>query len=256
MKSLYYYYRYLWNKLVRRIEINDEPAFIVGCGHSGTSLLLAILGSHSRIYPVPGESRIAVKNDVQEFRKKVLEFNKHTIANGKKRWVEKTPKHIQHIEKILNWIPGAKIIIILRDGRDVAYSIKQRTGSLEEGTERWLADNLAGKAFWQHPNIHVVKYEQIISDFEVAITGVLSFLGESYEPELQDFHKKERKWYSNEILKPKHSSGDNHRQHRNWQINQPLFDGREKWRNLSEEELSVIYDEAGDFLAELGYVEK
>ncbi len=133
-----YYYRYLWNKFVRRIAIDKGPAFIVGCGHSGTSLLRAILGSHSRIYAVPGESRVALESDVREFRKTVSGFDKQTVANGKKRWFEKTPKPIQHIDKILNWISDAKIIIILRNGRDVAYSIKQRIGSLAKGPESAL----------------------------------------------------------------------------------------------------------------------
>lgn len=247
---------YLWNRLVRRIRIDKEPTFIVGCGHSGTSVLLAILDAHSRMYAIPGESRIAEIPDVQKFKMRTSIFDKLAVANGKNRWIEKTPRHILQIEKILTWIPEAKIIIIIRDGRDVAYSIKKRTGSLEEGAERWLADNLAGKKFWQHPNVHVIKYEQIISDFELAITDVLTFLDESYEPNLQNFHQKPKKWYSPNVEKPANAADTNHRQHRNWQINQPLFDGRQKWKNLSSEELALFYDKAGHLLAELDYTEE
>jgi hypothetical protein len=44
--------RYYWNTMVRHITIDSQPVFIVGCGHSGTSLLLAVLGTHSKLYAI------------------------------------------------------------------------------------------------------------------------------------------------------------------------------------------------------------
>ena len=248
------HFKYVWSRFVRRVKIDEPPIFIVGCGHSGTSLLIAILGSHPRIYPVPFESRMMIETSRLAFRRNVAKFNRRAIVAGKRRWIEKTPKHIHHLEKIFKWLPESKIIIILRDGRDVAHSIRRRTGSLEDGIQRWLNDNLVGKQFWQHPNVHVVKYEDIVSDFEPTITKILGFLGEQYDSQMEDFHQEERTWYSGEVEKPDTAFGDNHRQHRNWQINQPLFDGREKWKELSAEELSHVNDVAGPLLAELGYV--
>ena len=133
---------------------------------------------------VPFESGIAKGEKPKKFLNALKKFNVKAVVAGKRRVVEKTPKHIQCIGKILKWSPEAKIIIIVRDGRDVAYSIKQRTGSLEEGIQRWMDDNLSAKEFWNHPNVYLVKYEQIIEDFEGSLTGILSHLGEAYDATL------------------------------------------------------------------------
>jgi len=47
--------------------------------------------------------------------------------------------------------------------------------------------------------------------------------------------------------------GKNHKQYRNWQINQPLFDGRGDWKDLSADELSFINSIGGSMLAEFSY---
>ncbi|MCL1888154.1 MAG: sulfotransferase, partial [Kiritimatiellaeota bacterium] len=37
----------------------SDPVFVVGCGHSGTSLVMRVLGEHSAFCAVPYESRCA-----------------------------------------------------------------------------------------------------------------------------------------------------------------------------------------------------
>jgi len=245
---------YIWNKYVKQINIDGPPAFIVGCGHSGTSVLLAILGAHPRIYPVPYESSIATQDEELKFQQAVKQFDADTITAGKRRWVEKSPVHIHYIERIFEWIPNAKIIVIVRDGRDVASSIKDRNGSLEEAVNRWIRDNLTAKQHFDNPNVHVIKYESIITHFEDSISELLKFLGEEYYVEIKDYYKTKKTWYSKDTSKPASAFGENHAQHRNWQINQPLFDGRGKWKKLSPKELDYIYSVAGPLLTEFGYI--
>lgn len=244
--------RYYINGIARKRVIESPPIFVVGCGHSGTSILLAILAEHSKIYAIPFESSLGYKQP-HETSRLLKNFDKWTIAEGKSRWIEKTPRHIRCIDKLWELCPEAKILLILRDGRDVACSIQDRTGSLETGIERWVNDNRAGQMFWHHPNVHVLKYEDIIENFEGTIHGVLDFLGETFEPGMQEYYKTPKRWYSQTMSKPSDPFGKQHKQFRNWQINQPLFDGRGKWKRMTDEEKQRFKDLAGEMLIEYGY---
>jgi hypothetical protein len=231
-----------------------SPIFVVGCGHSGTSLLLSVLGTHPSIHAIPGESYAACKRDRKHFEKAVKFFNAETILSGKKRWAEKTPKHVTVMGEILDWIPECKILLIIRDGRDVALSISRRNGSLRKGIERWVNDNAAAEPHWDHPRVYKIKYEDIVGDFNKSMGGLMPFIGEEFYPEMANFHLQERNWYSRQILKPREYSAGSHRESRNWQINQPLFNGSGRWKHSLEiDELEMINDIGGEMLQKTGY---
>lgn len=242
-----------WHTRVRKLSIKHPPTFIVGCGHSGTSVLLASLGAHSKIHAIPTETGIATTGNRPWFQKSIREFDIEALRAGKHRWIEKTPSHIRHLDEIFEWVPEAKIILIIRDGRDVVKSIKDRTGNLNDGIERWLNDNSMGKKYWNHPNVIRVKYEDFVSNFDLFMSEVLTFLGEEYEESVKEFHKRPKKWYSSDIKKPESAFGNSHNQLRNWQINQPIFDGRGRWKDMSAEELGLVEKELGPMLVELNY---
>jgi hypothetical protein len=247
---------YAFERYVRGLEVDKPPIFIVGCGHSGTSLVLRILGEHSRIYAIPFESKVALSESRLIDPKALAYFDRLAVAHGKRRWVEKTPRHIRQIGKILNSIPQARILLIIRDGRDVACSIKKRKGSLEEGIRRWLGDNVKGQEYWGHPNVFVFKYEDLVADPRAILNSIMSFIDEEVEGDMLTYWKNPKNYYAEKLEKPLTVVGSNHEKYRNWQINQPLFDGRGRWKTeLSEEDLGLIYEIAGDKLMDLGYIE-
>jgi hypothetical protein len=174
---------------------------------------------------------------------------------GKARWLEKTPRHIFRIGEILRYFPEAKIVLMLRDGRDVACSIRDRYGSLEAGINRWVEDNQAGRPFWTHPSVRVVRYEELVAEFEKTVRGVMEFIGEEFQEALLRYHETAQYFFTSRIEKPRSIFGENHELYRNWQINQPLFDGRGKWRQMTEEEKRLVKAKAGQLLIELGYAE-
>lgn len=45
---------------------------------------------------------------------------------GKRRWCEKTPDHVQHIDMLSSVFPAAQFVHMIRDGREVACSIARR----------------------------------------------------------------------------------------------------------------------------------
>lgn len=65
-------------------------------------------------------------------------FRRFAAKDGKKRWGEKTPQHVQHIKKLHALYPKAKFIHIIRDGRDCAASFHRRWQRTPEYTiYRW-----------------------------------------------------------------------------------------------------------------------
>jgi len=259
---------WLWFKCLRhpvhyltynRHKAENPPIFIVGCGHSGTSLLLAVLGSHSKICPIPGETKLAYNYITNaavlhpEASQMIRYFDLLTISENKARWIEKTPKHIFSIPLLRQHFPGCKFIIILRDGRDVACSIEARYGSLEEGVKRWIEDNRVGEPYWKDADVHVLKYEDVVENFGETVRGALNFLGEEFEEQVLRSHEKPKYFYSKKIEKPPDVTQAHHDQYRNWQINQKLFDGRGKWKQLPEEKKAMIKKAAGDMLIKYGY---
>lgn len=227
-------------------NIIDNPIFIVGCGHSGTTLLLRIVGSHPNVHPIMKETAVFSKKRTYLLR----DFDLAALQNGKKRWVEKTPIHIQHIDRIFRHRPHAKVLLILRDGRDVADSIRARKGSFEAGAQRWLKNNQAGEKWWDDPRVLVLKYEDLIESFDDQARKVLEFVGEDYSNEVREYHSKLNTGHK----KPESVAAGDHFEYRMWQVSQPLFDGRARWASrLSEEEKETFKKIAGDMLIRYGY---
>jgi len=115
---------------------------------------------------------------------------------GHRRWLEKTPKHVYAMGQIWASKPGARIVHVVRDGRDVALSIQRRMvaidrprgdkdsdeGFLRRAAKRWVQDNWAALAYESDPRIHVLRLEDISSDPAPEVRRLLTFLGEPSEP--------------------------------------------------------------------------
>lgn len=242
---------YLWNRYIGKVKYEGPPCFIVGCGSSGKTILLRILGAHSQLHAIPYESHVGTHPNT----KRILKwFDFLAVAHGKPRWVEKTAKNIYNIEKLLTCRPGAKVIIVIRDGRDVAASIKRRSGSLEKGIRRWTEDNNAGQPYWNDINVMVLHYESLIEDFEGCIARLLSFLGEAYEQGCRNYHKK-KVYYYRRKSGLFNSSNVQHLRFHYWQINQPIFNGKGRWKELSRQEVELVKKRLGPKLIEYGYVD-
>jgi len=156
--------------------------------------------------------------------------------------------HILHLPKIFSYCPNCRVILMLRDGRDVACSIKERTGSFEQGVSRWVNDNLAGFPYWNDYRVKVVKYENLVEYPQTSLREVCNFLGEEYTEEMLKYDETSRNWYSSNM------NAGSHEKYRNWQINQPLFDGRKKWeKKINEEEKQIFKEQAQKYMIEFGY---
>lgn len=218
--------------------------------------MVRILGAHSKLCAIPFESSFLMRwwEPCENSRKFLARCDYYARHMGKERWIEKSPAHILLIKELQRHCPEAKLLLMIRDGRDVACSYQDRLGNLEVGIERWVRFNRGADGFWQHPNVHVVRYEKLVTELEPTLRGIMAFVGEEYEEGMLRYHEKPLYYFSAQIQKPENSFMENLTMFRNWQMNQPLFDGRGKWLRMSEAEKQLFKDRAGEMLIRHGYV--
>lgn len=141
----------------------------------------------------------------------------YTERYGKVIAGEKSPKHIEHVFEILNAFPNAKIICIIRDGRDVVKSLL-KVGWAEPGNPRRLglfcnewSDDAALTSRLQstfgEEIFLTVKYEDILAEPEKNLEKICRFIGVDFETNQLDFTEKsqvvpdwEKEWKSNSSL--------------------------------------------------------
>ena len=124
--------------------------------------------------------------------------------SGKKMWGCKSTFMINHLALIKQYYPKAKFIYMIRDGRDVAVSARKTIFnhySIYHTAKLWKKEQQTG-IYWLNKlpkeDIHPVKYEDFVSDPEVSLKNICSFLNEMYEVEMLNFFKtKEAKKSSN-----------------------------------------------------------
>jgi len=103
-----------------------------------------------------------------------------------------------------------------------------------------------------------VKYEDFVASPSDMTTDICAFLGEEPKEGILDYHEDDANWYSDRKKRPK--SIRDHSDHlalRNWQINQPIFDGRGKWEKdmTPEEKEAFKKSPAQELLERFEYVQ-
>jgi len=232
-----------------------EPAvFVVGCGHSGTTLMASLLGAHPNIYCLPRETYWFLNNP--KLDQEYPQARRDAADEGKTLVCEKTPKHVYRIDEIKRRFPNARFVAMVRDGRDVACSIKKRTGSLDGGIQRWRQDNTELLKHENDDHVHRVRYEDLIQDKEGTMAGVLAFLGQQYTDEVFGFYKKNYNWFGVQPAKETDGVGEqSHVMRRSWQMSQPIHDRRGIWReSLSEQEAKRFEAQCADLMRHFGYL--
>jgi hypothetical protein len=231
----------------------EDMICIIGCGHSGTSLFRKIIGNHKDIYCIPNETSL-FKKTPNEIKRELDKYDRYRKNENKRYICEKTPKHVEEIDKIYKFIKNPKIIVVIRDGRDVFSSLNKRNSNTGENLLRWINDN---NSWLNHPKkdeFHVVRYEDLIKNKENVIYNICSFLQIEYTDEMFNYEKKNitlpENFFSGLIKDTKHSKL------REYQLNQPIYDGTKRWMtDLSELDLEKLYENPDfvNIMIKLGY---
>ena len=173
-----------------------------------------------------------------------LERNREfaTIANyicyfknrqqGLTSWGDKTPWYITELPLLLELYPAAKFVYIVRDGRDVAFSLLQKIwgpNNIWACAQLWQQYNQQHQALIQEliqsGQCLYVRYEDILANIQPELTRIYAFLE-------TDINKETIEKYSKSMMK-----------------NNAL-----KWKkNFTPEQIQVFDEVAKDALVEHGY---
>jgi len=176
----------------------DLPAvFVMGCGNSGTTLTAARIGRADGAYLLGEETSLfQPRTPLREARAvfdQLLLALKHYNAT---MLLEKTPKHIHAVDRILAVFPNAKFVVTLRNPLDNCASLYKRfahkkSKGLGYAITRWNRDNLALlKLLEKHPErVHVVRFEALTENPESTFKGIFEFLELPWQPEILEAGK-------------------------------------------------------------------
>lgn len=136
-------------------------------------------------------NELAKKKPLRE--KHVLDaiFKLTLSAHGRTRIVEKTPNHIEHFQKILEWYPDAKVICIVRDVRDAVDSLLKVPWT-HSNTQRhalhWNWCVAQGVSFEKkYPErVKVIRYEDVVLSPEQSLQSLSEFLNINYTAAMLD----------------------------------------------------------------------
>lgn len=196
--------------------------FIIGCPRSGTTMLQQALNRHPLVV-IPPETAFFTLLGLSHRRQQVhLRRIQHDLSidlvmlsrrvagreagrslfEGIARaylsrlgrcdvthFGEKSPEHLRRFRSIRAVFPEAKMILVYRDGRDVALSLSRVP---------WMPPDLyLGFALWLHyariarravaecgPQLHLVRYEDLVRDPERELGELCRFLGLDFRSEV------------------------------------------------------------------------
>jgi len=282
--------------------------FIVGVNRSGTTLLRMMLDAHPELTIPPethfipevirranheNTRRRLIRSitkhprwgdfglDEGEFRARAKRVRPLTASGAircfyelyadkqrKPRWGDKTPRYMRAMPRIARALPEVRFIHLIRDGRDVALSQRERvidgeTVTMAAMAERWQRRIVAARegAADIKPDAYLeVRYEDLVTDTEGTLRRICGFAGLAFDPAMLDYHRRaeERLAEMNRDLDNAENgivrTATNRLAAHALTTEPPTTDRCERWRNeMTAAEVAEFESVAGDLLAGLGY---
>jgi hypothetical protein len=192
------------------------------------------------------------------FRRFVRElFDLHGEAKGKRLVGEKSPGYVRHLATLHELWPHARIIHLIRDGRDVCLSARawKKAERILGPYPTWSDDAVTTTALWWEWHVRLgreaadrlpderyleVSYEALVGDPQAECSRLCEFLGVPYHEAMLRFH--EGRTRSRPDLSAKAA----------WL---PVTEGLRTWSTeMPADEVRRFEAAVGELLTELGYV--
>lgn len=141
---------------------------------------------HSRdAYFCDREMLVQLMQEATSLRAFFDAFFRHYLQHrGKPRWVEKTGSNGYTLGHILQLYPLARVIHLVRDGRDVVCSLLKRDPRPYHAVSHWLYNVSAALAWRDHPAYLEVRYESLVASPEATLRDICQRLGVEFEPQM------------------------------------------------------------------------
>jgi hypothetical protein len=189
------------------VRVHRLTIGICGAGHSGSTLLGLVLGSHSQVF-YPGEaektrkgckicgpscglwSRFAPEPDLYEGMARLT--GKPVIVDSSKpvRWIDARVAELDRLG-----VPH-RLVFLARDGRAVVNSRVRKYGreSAEESIDQWMAQIRATEELITRrgeQNVLRLRYEELVAAPREHIERVCTFAGLAFEPAMMRYEEHE-----------------------------------------------------------------
>lgn len=212
--------------------------FLVGAPRSGTTILQSLLAAHPQITSFPetkffhylwanrltskfpdrihqwfyeeikrpdlyDHSEVCRQSTSDRIEWFVRVLNRLAAEEGNEIWLEKTPEHVYFVRDILNYLPDAGFIHIVRHPLDVVASMRKATQdpllnelwggkwTLDFCIQRWNTSVQVACNFRTTPQHLVVRYEDLVQDKIKILSQCCHLIDVSYSPEmLQNYRAK------------------------------------------------------------------
>lgn len=176
-------------------------------------------------------------------------YRHYARTQGKSRYGDKTPIYVLHVAFLADLFPEAKVIHIIRDGRDVALSyLDARWGPETVGEAAWYWKRAVRKGRRDGQLIGSdqymeVRYEHLIADPERITRDVCSFVGLGFEDSMLHYFEEPDRILAGLPFVEEHQN-----------LRLPPTKGLRDWRSqMPSDQVAVFEAMAGDLLTELGY---
>ena len=196
-----------------------SPVFLIGFPRSGTTLLDTILRSHPGTCVVEEKPMVTAMSNAFKKAQTIQNLNALAVAGIRslrevyfqelkrhlsqtcdgKVVVDKLPLNISNIGLIHRVFPDAKFILALRHPCDCVLSCFMQDFQLNDAMANFLSLDQSAKLYaavmelWSlyrqklDLNVHVVKYEDLVGDFEGTCKSLISFLGLEWDENLHNY---------------------------------------------------------------------
>ncbi len=117
--------------------------------------------------------------------------------SGARRFGEKTPWNVRHLEELLTMFPRCRILHIVRDPRAVVASRRAMPRSSRDvvtNAVKWLLDVESARGFlrenpWSREHVLEVRYEDLVQDPEGVLRSICDFIGEPFDTGMLAFQR-------------------------------------------------------------------